>query len=131
MVMRSTVELRQLALDTRIGTYAPGATVPNLHLLDLTLSIDPALVLIGQDGMAQVFDYDPLVAEIVRLAGDGHYETQERLVTRIVHACAAFAQVESVDVVLSKSPLHAGSGSLGVRLVADGAALATLRATPG
>lgn len=131
MVMRSTVELRQLALDTRIGTYAPGATVPNLHLLDLTLSIDPALVLIGQDGMAQVFDYDPLVAEIVRLAGDGHYETQERLVTRIVHACAAFAQVESVDVVLRKSPLHAGSGSLGVRLVADSAALATLRATPG
>lgn len=131
MVMRSTVELRQLALDTRIGTYAPGATVPNLHLLDLTLSIDPTLVLIGQDGMAQVFDYDPLVAEIVRLAGDGHYETQERLVTRIVHACAAFAQVESVDVVLSKSPVHAGSGSLGVRLVADSAALATLRATPG
>jgi dihydroneopterin aldolase len=131
MVMRSTVELRQLALDTRIGTYAPGDTVPNLHLLDLTLSIDPALVLIGQDGMAQVFDYDPLVAEIVRLAGDGHYETQERLITRIVHACAAFAQVESVDVVLSKSPLHTGSGSLGVRLVADGAALAALRATPG
>lgn len=131
MAMRSTVELRQLALDTRIGNCGPGDTVPTLHLLDLTLSIDPALVLIGQDGMAQVFDYDPLVAEIVRLARDGHHETQERLITRIVHACAAFAQVEAVDVVLSKSPVHAGSGSLGVRLVADGAALTSLRSRPG
>lgn len=130
MAMQSTVELRQLALDTKIGTYGPGDTVPTLHLLDLTLTIDPALVLIGQDGMAQVFDYDPLVTEIVRLARDGHYETQERLITRIVHACAASAQIESVDVVLSKSPVHAGSGALGIRLVMDAAALNSLRRTP-
>lgn len=121
------VELRDLALDTRIGTYAPGDTVPDRHVLDLTLSINPSLVLIERDGMAQVFDYDPLVAEIVRLANDVHYETQERLVTRIVHACAACPQVLAVDIALRKSPVHAGSGSLGVRLTVRGAALASLR----
>jgi hypothetical protein len=29
--------------------------------------------------MANVFDYDPLIKEIDRIAEDGHYETQERL----------------------------------------------------
>jgi dihydroneopterin aldolase len=127
MTVRSTVELRQLALDTRIGTYGPGDTVPDRHMLDLTLSIDPALVLIEQDGMTHVFDYDPLVAEIVRLARDVPYETQERLMTRIAHACAACPQVQAVDIALSKSPVHAGSGSLGVRLTVEGAAFASLR----
>ncbi|MFN7121607.1 MAG: dihydroneopterin aldolase [Hydrogenophaga sp.] len=131
MTLRSTVELRQLALDARIGTYRSGDSVPDQHLLDLTLSIDPTLVLIEQDGMAMVFDYDPLVTEIVRLARDVHYETQERLATRIAHACAACPQVEAVAIVLSKSPVHAGTGSLGVRLVVDGADLARLRPAPG
>ena len=46
-------------------------TLPRQHLLDITLGVDPSLVLIAQDGMAHVFDYDPLVAEIDRLARDG------------------------------------------------------------
>ena len=128
MAMHGTVELRQLELDTRIGTYGPGDTVPDKHLLDLTLSIDPGLVFIEQDGMAHVFDYDPLVMEIDRLARDGHYDTQERLITRIVGACAAYPQIQAVDIALSKTPVRAGSGSLGVRLVLDGAAMAGLRA---
>jgi len=72
----SRIELKDLHLATRIGTYAPGDTVPEYHALDLTLWIDPGLVLIAQDGMAHVFDYDPLVIEIERLAADGLYETQ-------------------------------------------------------
>lgn len=131
MAVRSTVELRQLALDIRLGTYGPEDVVPDRHLLDLTLSIDPSLVLIQQDSMSEVFDYDPLVADIVRLASDGHHETQERLITRIAQACAACPQIEAVDITLSKAPVHAGSGSLGVRLVVEGDALAELRPTPG
>jgi dihydroneopterin aldolase len=86
--MSACVELRDLRLNTDIGTYGPKDVVPDAHTLDLTLWLSPALVLIAQDGMSHVFDYDPLVAEIDRLAGDGHYETQERIITRIVHACA-------------------------------------------
>lgn len=127
MSMSSSIEIKDLVLDTRIGTYGPGDTVPDRHVLDLTLSIDPALVLIEQDGMAHVFDYDPLVAEIVRLTSDVHYETQERLMTRIARACAACPQVQAADIALSKSPVQAGSGSLGVRLIVDGAAFDQLR----
>jgi dihydroneopterin aldolase len=125
--MNACVELRDLRLNTHIGTYGPHEVVPDAHTLDLTLWLTPELVLIAQDGMAHVFDYDPLVAEIDRLAGDGHYETQERLITRIVHACAAYSEIQALDIGLRKSPVRQGSGSLGVRLCVDALTLNTLR----
>ncbi|MDG4648172.1 dihydroneopterin aldolase [Roseibacterium sp. SDUM158017] len=127
MTRRSAIELNDLALVTDIGTYGPGDVVPEAHLLDLVLAIDPSLVLIARDGMAHVFDYDPLIAEIDRLARDGHYQTQERLMTRIAGACARHPEIEGVEIRLRKSPVLAGSGSLGVRLVLDGEGLAALR----
>jgi dihydroneopterin aldolase len=125
----SQIELKDFHLVTHIGTYALGDTVPKYHALDLTLWIDPDLVLIAQDGMAHVFDYDPLVIEIERLAADGLYETQERLMTRIVQACAAYPAIEALEMALRKFPVRAGSGSLGVRLVVDGAQLQRMRET--
>lgn len=127
MTCRSTIELQDLQLDTRIGTYAVGDVVPDQHVLDLTLSIDPRLVLIAKDGMQHVFDYDPLIAEIDRLARDTHYDTQERLITRIAAACACYAQIETAEIVLRKSPVRRGSGSLGVRLWVDQTTLASMR----
>ena len=123
----SRIELKDFHLATRIGTYAHGDTVPEYHALDLTLWIHSDLVLIHQDGMAHVFDYDPLVIEIERLAADGLYETQERLMTRIVQACAAYPTIEALDIGLRKFPVRAGSGSLGVRLAVDGAKLQGMR----
>lgn len=124
---QACVELRDLRLNTNIGTYAPDDVVPDAHVLDLTLWLSPAMVLIVQDGMSHVFDYDPLVAEIDRLASDGHYETQERLITRIVQACAAYCEVEALDIGLCKSPVRQGSGALGVRVSVDAHALNALR----
>ena len=121
------IELKDLKLQTQIGTYGPGAIVPKQHLLDLTLWIDPKLVLIEEDVMENVFDYDPLVIEIDRLAGDGHYETQERLMTRIVQACSKYPEIESLEIGLRKLPVSAGSGSLGVRLSIDNATLSNMR----
>ncbi|WP_396432656.1 dihydroneopterin aldolase [Limnohabitans sp.] len=110
------IELRDFKLLTRIGTYGPGETVPEHHALDLTLWISPELVLIAQDGMAHVFDYDPLVLQIEHLAADGHYATQERLMTRIVQACAQYPAIEALEIALRKFPVRPDSGSLGVRL---------------
>jgi len=123
----SQIELKDIHLATRIGTSATGDTVPEYHALDLTLWIDPGLVLIAQDSMVDVFDYDPLVREIERLAADGLYETQERLMTRIVQACAAYPVIEALEIALRKYPVRAGSGSLGVRLAVDGAQLQLMR----
>jgi dihydroneopterin aldolase len=69
--------------------------------------------------MTHVFDYDPLITEIDRLAADGHYETQERLMTRIAIACAAHPVIQWIEICLKKSPVRLGSGSLGVRLTLD------------
>ena len=123
------IELKDLKLHTQIGTYAPGAIIPKQHLLDLTLWIESTLVLISKDAMENVFDYDPLVIEINRLAEDIHYETQERLMTRIVQACAQYPEFQSLEISLRKSPVSADSGSLGVRLSVNQKTLNDLRAS--
>ena len=121
------IELRDLRLSTDIGTYGPHDVVPDAHVLDLTLWLAASWVLIAQDGMNHVFDYDPLMLEIDRLAADGHYETQERLITRIVHACAGYSEIDALDIGLRKSPVLEGSGSLGVRLSIDTTTLNAMR----
>lgn len=129
MKTNAYIELKDLRLQTQIGTYGPGAIIPKQHLLDLTLWIDSKLALISKDIMENVFDYDPLIVEINRLAGDGHYETQERLMTRIVQACAKYIEIEALEIGLRKLPVSAGSGSLGVRLLVDPITLDKLRAS--
>jgi dihydroneopterin aldolase len=123
----STVELKGLVIKSDIGTYGPGDVVPDAHVLDLTLWISQTLVLIAQDGMQHVFDYDPLMAAIDHLASEMHYETQERLMTRIVNACARYPEIEAVEIALRKSPVRRGTGSLGVRTHVDKAALDAIR----
>lgn len=124
------VELLDLQLTTRIGTYGPTDTVPERHTLDLVLTIQPEQVLIATDDMASVFDYDPLVADIDRLARACHYQTQERLMTRIASACARYPAIQGLDMRLRKQPVLANTGSLGIRLVMDANALAALRDSP-
>jgi len=127
MTCHGTIELRDLQLNTQIGTYSPEDVIPDAHCLDLTLAISPQFILIAEDRMSEVFDYDPLIAEIDRLARDGHYETQEKLITRILAACASYPQIESAEITLKKSPVRSGSGTLGVRLFADAETLAGMR----
>ena len=127
MTQHAWVELLNLELETDIGTFGPDDIRPDAHLLDLILKIDPALVLIAEDGMNHVFDYDPLVVDIEKLAADGHYETQERLMTRIAQACANCPEIQTIDIKLRKTPVRRGSGSLGIRLSLDENALTALR----
>jgi dihydroneopterin aldolase len=84
-------------------------------------------VVISQDDMANVFDYDPLVMEIERIAVTGHYKTQERLITLIASACAAYPAVQRIEITLKKSPVRLGGGSLGIQLSLDAIATNALR----
>lgn len=127
MPSQSFVELKDLQIAARIGTYGPDDVVPDAHLLDLTLTIAPHLVMIARDEMALVFDYDPLIRQIDALARGSHFETQERLMTRIVEACVAYHQIEALDICLRKRPVLSGSGALGVRLVVDAEEMEALR----
>jgi dihydroneopterin aldolase len=128
MTSTACIELKDLRLNTQIGTYAPGAIIPDEHLLNLTLWISTKLILISEDLMDRVFDYDPLVLEIDRLAAHGHYETQERLVTRIVEACARYSEIESLEISLRKTPVRESSGVLGIKLYLDESSLTNMRA---
>ena len=125
--LNARIELSDLDLNIAIGTYSDEDVVPDKHILDLKLSIDPALVLIDEDQMDRVFDYDPLVREIRLMAEEMHYETQERFMTRIVDQCVKYHEIKSVEVFLRKSPVFGSSGELGVRLEADESDLTNLR----
>ena len=66
--------------------------------------------------MDRVFDYDPLIRAIQRMAAEMHYETQERFITRIVDICAKEEEIMDVEIFLRISPVCGSSGDLGVRL---------------
>ena len=127
MPSQSYVELKDLQIAVQIGTYSPDDIVPDAHLLDLTLTIAPHLVMVPRDDMALVFDYDPLIRQIDTLARVSHFETQERLMTRIVDACVGYHQIEPLDICLRKRPVLSGSGTLRVRLIVDAEEMAALR----
>ena len=95
--------------QTLTGHLCPEDIVPDVHLLGLTLTIDPKHVLIDRDSLDHAFDYDPLVLEIDRLA-------QEPLITRIIFARAADQAIEAFEIHLYKQPTLRDSGSLGNRL---------------
>ncbi len=116
MKRSAKIELRDLHLPCIIGTYGPHNIVPDMHILDLTLTIAPALVYISTDEMTQVFDYDPLVADVIRIAESQKYETQEFLITQIAKACANYPEIDAVEIWLRKMPVYSGFGSSGVRL---------------
>lgn len=123
----SFIELKDLQIAARVGTYGPDDVMPDAHILDLTLTIATHLVMVPRDEMALVFDYDPLIRRIDMLARAQHYETQERLITCIVEACAQYPQIEALDICLRKRPVLSGTGTLGVRLIVDGEAMTLLR----
>lgn len=127
MNRHAQIELRDLHLPVSIGTYGPDDVVPDAHILDLTLSIATDLVQIGSDEMANVFDYDPLIAAIAQIARSRKFETQEYLMTLIAKECANHQEIETVELCLRKSPVLAGTGALGVRLVLGAEDLAVMR----
>ncbi len=114
--MRARIELTDLILNIEIGSYSSKDIVPDKHILDLALLIDPKLVLIDEDEMDRVFDYDPLILEIQRKAEEMRYESQERFITRIVDECVRYREIKSIEVFLRKTPVLGLSGELGVRL---------------
>ena len=127
MSRQARVELRDLHIAASIGSYRPDDVVPDAHILDLTLIIAPELVQVETDDMNSVFDYDPLIAQIDALARIRKFETQEYLMTLIVKACAAYRQIEGVDICLRKHPVLGETGPLGVRLSLTAADMAGLR----
>ena len=127
MPSQSFIELKDLQIAVRIGTYGPDDVVPDAHILDLTLTISTHLMMVPRDEMALVLDYDPLIRRIDTLARAQHYETQERLITCIVEACAQYPQIEALNICLRKRPVLSGTGTLGVRLIVDGEAMTALR----
>jgi len=117
MLRQAKIELRDLHLPASIGTYGPDDVVPDAHVLDLDLTISPDLVQVASDEMGSVFDYDPLIAQIAAIARSQTFETQEYLMMLITRACAGYSEIVAVEICLRKSPVLAGTGSLGVRLV--------------
>jgi dihydroneopterin aldolase len=117
--MKSTIELFDFELDVVLGTYKDDEIVPDKHILDLTLSVKPSLVMIEEDQMDDLFDYDPLIKAINSLARKENYETQERLIALIVKECSTYEAIKGLNLFLRKSPVSSSSGEIGVRIILD------------
>ena len=113
MAYQSSVKLRGLSLNCDIGSYAMSEVVPNKHRLDMELLVEKNLILIEEDEMAAVFDYDPLVEEIIQISLSGKFNTQEKLITLILKACLKYHQVKAVSLFLYKTPVRE-DGELGI-----------------
>ena len=113
MAYQSSVKLKGLSLNCDIGSYSMNDVVPNKHRLDMELLIEKNLILIEEDKMANVFDYDPLVDEITQISLIGKFNTQEKLITLILKACLKYHQIKAVSLFLYKTPVRE-DGELGI-----------------
>ena len=113
MAYQSSVKLRGLSLNCDIGSYGINEVVPNKHRLDMELLVEKNLILIEEDEMANVFDYDPLVEEITQISLSGKFNTQEKLITLILKACLKYHQIKAVSLFLYKTPVRE-DGELGI-----------------
>ena len=113
MAYQSSVKLRGLSLNCDIGSYGMNEVVPNKHRLDMELLVEKNLILIEEDKMANVFDYDPLVEEINQISLSGKFNTQEKLITLILKACLKYYQIKAVSLFLYKTPVRE-DGELGI-----------------
>ena len=113
MAYQSSVKLKGLSLNCDIGSYVMNEVVPNKHRLDMELLVEKNLILIEEDKMANVFDYDPLVDEITQISLIGKFNTQEKLITLILKACLKYHQIKAVSLFLYKTPVRE-DGELGI-----------------
>ena len=115
MTKHAQIRLNDLTLPCTIGTYEADDIIPDAHVLDMVLYLDKPWVVIDADQMNRVFDYDPLIREILQIAATEKYETQEYLMSLIFQCCFVHAEVHAAELFLRKSPVR-DDGSLGVQL---------------
>ena len=115
--MIATIELTDLQLSVGIGEHNAAKILPEIHVLNLVLTVNSDLVCTDTDTMSDVFDYDPILDFIYNLTKGKRYETQECLIFLIVRHCAQFDEVMQIDVSIRKESKGEARGRLGVRLV--------------
>lgn len=117
--MKTRIKLNNLALNVFIGEHHCDSVHRHRHFLDLECEIEQKLVTIQTDSMDLVFDYDPLIRSIKNISDGKTYNTQEKLVTLLIKACAEYPEISSVRLFLSKSPTLDGSGAIGIEAILD------------
>jgi dihydroneopterin aldolase len=115
MTKHAQIRLNDLTLPCTIGTYEADDIIPDAHVLDMVLYLDKSWVVIDADQMNRVFDYDPLISKILQIAATEKYETQEYLMSLILHCCFVHAEVHAAELFLRNSPVR-DDGSLGVQV---------------
>ena len=115
MTQHAQIRLNDLTLPCQIGTYGTDDVIPDAHILDMVLYLDKSWVVINDDQMDRVFDYDPLIRNLLHVAGAQKYETQEYLISLMFQRCFDHCEIHAVDLYLRKSPVRS-DGALGVQV---------------
>ena len=128
MTQHAQIRLNDLTLPCHIGTYETDDIIPDAHILDMVLYLDKSWVVINDDKMDRVFDYDPLIRNLLHDAGAQKYETQEYLISLMFQRCFDHCEIHAVDLYLRKSPVRS-DGTLGVQVSLTRAEFENLNST--
>lgn len=109
------VFVRDLLVTTRIGVHRREKKAPQPVRINIEL-------LVAEDGrplndrLANVVDYEVIVASVRILASEGHVSLVETLAERIAALCLCDARVRTARVRIEKLAVLADTASVGVEI---------------
>ncbi|MGH7083838.1 MAG: dihydroneopterin aldolase [Acetobacteraceae bacterium] len=116
------VFVRDMRIAARIGVTAHEKRGPQPVRINIDLEVEddgarpPSRSPVGRDRLERVVDYEPIVAAVRRIVGEGHIGLAETLAERIAEAALADSRVISARVRVEKLEVFADVGAVGVEI---------------
>ncbi len=96
--------IRELVVPAHIGVYAAEQGRTQQLRFDLVVTLQPPFD--WHDRLDDVLNYDGLRQGILAIVGAGHINLLETLAERVVELCFGYAQVQALQLRISKLEAH-------------------------
>lgn len=116
------VFVRDMTIAASIGVAAHEKRAPQPVRINIDLAVEDEGALprapapVGPDRLERVVDYEPIVAAVRRIVGEGHVGLAETLAERIAESALTDPRVIAVRVRVEKLEVFAGVGAVGVEI---------------
>jgi dihydroneopterin aldolase len=107
------VFVRDLVLPCRIGAYDYEKTAPQSVRINADLAVLDTVAQAG-DALANVYNYETVVAGVRAIIAAGHINLVETLAERVAEHCLADERVQAVRVRVEKLDVYPEAESVGV-----------------
>ena len=107
--------VRDLLLMVRIGIYEHERLAPQRVRINVDLAVAETVTDVGDD-IANVYNYEDVIAGTKAIIAAGHIDLVETLAERIAAHCLKDARVEDVRVRVEKLDVYADAVSVGIEI---------------